>query len=210
MPRTPARRPYKIFFTFIAALLSAFLYSADKRDFPLSKNKTPVQVAPAEIFRIARVVDGDTLVLSNGEKVRLTGIDTPESHINPKAKKDSERSGEDLQVITKKGQEAARFVRELAEGKEVRLEYDVQQRDRYGRLLVYAYDIETLKNNPQVKLPEGLVISANKEIFLNGSIIRSGYAAPMTVAPNVKYAPLFKQFYAEARGQKRGLWAQNP
>jgi micrococcal nuclease len=161
----------------------------------------------AETYVVTRVVDGDTLVLSNGKKVRLTGIDTPESRINAKTRRDSERSGQDMKAITKNGKEAARFVRQMVEGKEVRLEFDVQKQDRYGRELVYVYDVETLKFHPELKTSAG-VLSANNEIFVNGSIVRSGYAMPMTVPPNVKYADLFKDLYKEAKNNKRGLWAQ--
>jgi len=235
MPRSPARRRL---FIFVSILLSAFLYFFPKESVQsvtdllltnrndkspsivdagdwrsiLGKGKinkdSPGESVPAESLIVKRVVDGDTLILSNGEKIRLTGIDTPESHNNAKARKDSERSGKDVKVITQQGVEAAQFVRKLAEGKRVRIEYDVQKRDRYGRLLVYAYDIDTLQENPQIHLPKGVVVSANREIFLNGSIIGSGYAVPMTIPPNVKHAELFKKLYSEARSQRRGLWAE--
>lgn len=42
--------------------------------------------------------------------------------------------------------------------------------------------------------------------MLNGEIIRSGYASPMTIPPNVKHADLFQKLYQEARENKRGLW----
>jgi micrococcal nuclease len=160
-------------------------------------------------YIVTRVVDGDTLVLSNGQKVRLTGIDTPESKVNSKALKDSRRSGQDVGAITHQGKEAANFVRQMIEGKQVRLEFDVQRHDRYGRELAYVYDVETLKFHPELKTAQGLWTPGDKEIFLNGSIVRSGYAMPMTVPPNVKYAGLFKELYQEARTNKRGLWAGN-
>ena len=161
-----------------------------------------------QIYVVTRVVDGDTLVLSNGQKVRLTGIDTPESKANAKARRDSERSGQDLKTITHNGEEAARFVRRMIEGKQVRLEFDVQKHDRYGRELVYVYDVETLKFHPEFKTAQGIWTAGDHEIFLNGSIIRSGYAMPMTITPNVKYADLFKKLYQEAQAKKRGLWRE--
>jgi micrococcal nuclease len=235
MPRSPARRR---FFLFISVLLSAFLYFfpkesvqsvsdlllTDRNDKSPSivdagdwkailgngrvNKDLPSESAPVESLIVKRVVDGDTFILSNGEKIRLTGIDTPESHDNPKAIRDSQRSGKDILTITQQGKEAAQFVRKLAEGKKIRIEYDVQKRDRYGRLLVYAYDIDTLQENPQIHLPKGIIVSANHEIFLNGSIIGSGYAIPMTIPPNIKHAELFKKLYSEARSQRRGLWAE--
>lgn len=203
MLRSPTRR---IFLAFLSLVAAAVVYVQQG---PHLFSVQPKHEAVSDVFTVQRVIDGDTFILSNGEKVRLTGIDTPESRVNPKAIKDSQRSGEDLGVINKKGKEATRFFRQLAEGKQVRLEYDVQKRDKYGRLLVYAYDVETLKTNPQLNLQNGMVVAGNKEIFLNGSIVSSGYATPLTIPPNVKYAALFKQLYAEARAQQRGLWAQN-
>ncbi len=169
-------------------------------------------VAPArnaQTYVVARVVDGDTLVLSNGQKVRLTGIDTPESSNNAKTRRDSQRSGQDIQTITSQGKEAAGFVRQMIQGKQVRLEFDVQKHDRYGRELVYVYDVETLKFHPEYKTQQGVWATPDNEIFLNGSIVRSGYAMPMTVPPNVKYADLFKKLYQEAKTNKRGLWAKS-
>ncbi len=201
MLRSPTRR---IFLAFISLIVSALIYFLQGEQ---PSSVQPKHEAALDIYTVQRVIDGDTFVLSNGEKVRLTGIDTPESRVNPKAIKDSERSGEDVHVINQKGKDAARFVRRLAEGKQIRLEYDIQKRDRYGRLLVYAYDVETLKTNPQLNIQEGMVVSGDKEIFLNGSIISSGYATPLTIPPNVKHAAFFKELYAEARSHKRGLWA---
>ncbi len=204
MPRTPTRRRL----VFLGSIvLSAILYFLPN-EITQSKQPAQTQSQSQEYYYIKRVVDGDTFILSNGEKVRLTGIDTPESHDNPKARKDSLRTGKDLLAITIQGKEAARFVRKLAEGKKIRIEYDVQKRDRYGRLLIYAYDIDTLKNNAQIVLPKGMVVNASKEIFLNGSIIGSGYAVPLTIPPNVKHAKLLKELYSEARVNRRGLWAE--
>ena len=214
MPRSPARR---LFFVFISVLLSALFYLVPKGTVqsvqeihrePVSSQPVSVETVSSDSLTVKRVIDGDTFLLSNGEKIRLTGIDTPESHSNQKAIRDSQRSGKDIGAITQQGKEAAQFVRKLAEGKRVRIEYDVQKRDRYGRLLVYAYDIDTLQENPQIQLPKGIVVSANREIFLNGSIIGSGYAVPMTIPPNVRHAELFKKLYSEARSQRRGLWAE--
>ncbi|MFA5005554.1 MAG: thermonuclease family protein, partial [Candidatus Omnitrophota bacterium] len=74
----------------------------------------------------------------------------------------------------------------LVEGKKVKLEFDIERRDRYGRLLAYAY------------LEDGT--------FVNAEIIRQGYASLMTYPPNVKYADMFLKLYQEARVNKRGLW----
>jgi len=58
-------------------------------------------VPEGEIYAVERVIDGDTLKLTNSEQVQLIGIDTPESRPNDKAKRDSERTGQDLETINK-------------------------------------------------------------------------------------------------------------
>ncbi|MDP3789162.1 MAG: thermonuclease family protein, partial [Candidatus Omnitrophota bacterium] len=116
---------------------------------------------------VTKVVDGDTLHLENGDRVRLIGIDTPESKVNTKLRRDSKRIGKDYETITAMGKKAAKFTTAMVNDKYVRLEFDVQKRDRYNRLLAYIY------------LPDGKM--------LNAEIIKAGYAQVMTVPPNVKY-----------------------
>lgn len=174
-----------------------------------------------EDSQVKRVIDGDTLELINGERVCLIGIDAPESKPNDKAKKDSERTGKDLETITKMGQEATEFVKGLVEGKEVRLEFDVQQRDKYGRLLAYVYipvQSSYLARDKDGSLPDFSTRDVADSFsdkrngfgvvpgFLNAHIVRNGYASPMTISPNIKYAVLFKELYQEAKWNKRGLW----
>lgn len=137
---------------------------------------------------VKRAVDGDTLVLGNGERVRLIGIDTPEIHDSSKLYRDSQRSGQDIATIKRLGQQSFAFTRQLVEGKQVRLEFDVEKRDRYKRLLAYVY------------LADGT--------FVNAEIVRQGYASLMTYPPNVKHVELFQQLYRQARDEKRGLWRE--
>ena len=76
---------------------------------------------------IERVVDGDTFVLEGGQRVRLIGVDTPES-VHPDKSKNTEF-----------GKTASAFAKEALEGKRVIMEKDVSDTDRYGRLLRYVY-----------------------------------------------------------------------
>jgi micrococcal nuclease len=139
---------------------------------------------------VVRVVDGDTLKIEmNGheEAVRLIGIDTPESKVNKKAKKDAIKTNHDVEAITAMGREATKYVKTLVRnGDTVEIEFDVQKRDKYKRLLVYAY------------LQDGKM--------LNEEIIKAGYASVMTYPPNVKYQERFVRAYREARDTKRGLY----
>jgi endonuclease YncB( thermonuclease family) len=135
---------------------------------------------------VKRVVDGDTIVLETGERVRLIGIDTPELHESDKLYRDASRTRQDAATIQKLGRRAYEFTRNLVEGKRVSLEFDAEKRDRYNRLLAYVY------------LKDGT--------FVNAEIVKQGYASLMTIPPNVKYADLFLRLYREARENRRGLW----
>lgn len=124
--------------------------------------------------RAVRVIDGDTIVLENGETVRYIGIDAPETEHPSKP-------------IEYYGKEATETNRRLVENKIVRLEFDAQKRDRYGRLLAYIY-VDT--------------------IFVNAELIKQGYAKVSTCPPNVKYQDIFLKLEREAREKGQGLWAK--
>lgn len=124
---------------------------------------------------VVRVVDGDTIhvrLADRLEKVRYIGVNTPELR-HP-------RKGEEP------GADAAHGVnRRLVEGKRVRLELDVQARDRYGRLLAYVWVGATM---------------------INAELVRLGYAQVMTIPPNVRHQALFVKLQRDAREAGRGLW----
>ncbi len=126
---------------------------------------------------MVRVIDGDTIqiccVFGDREKVGYIGINRPEIH-HP------------MKGVEPYGKEAAEANRKLVDGKTVRLEFDVQQLDRYKRLLAYVY------------LEDG--------IFVNAWLVEHGFAQVMTVPPNVKYQDLFLKLQREAREKGRGLW----
>ena len=126
---------------------------------------------------VRRVTDGDTIELSTGELVRYIGVDTPEVR-----RKQGNRWVADPEPF---GKEASAFNRQLVEGRRVRLEYDAQTHDRYGRLLAYVYA---------------------GELFVNAELLRQGYAQPLTIPPNVAYAEMFRTVAQEARRANRGLW----
>jgi len=129
-------------------------------------------------FFVSRVIDGDTLELSNGQIVRYMGIDTPEL----KEKQDADWVYKPMPY----SEEALKLNRGLVEGRAVSLEFDVQKRDRYNRLLAYVY-------------VEGKMV--------NIEMVRQGYAMIYTFPPNVKYAGRFLEAQKEARKEKRGLWS---
>jgi micrococcal nuclease len=137
---------------------------------------------------VVKVFDGDTIQLDKGERVRLIGVDTPESHQNLKLERDVKKLGKSKKLILAMGRKAAAFTETLLYAQRVRLEFDVEQHDRYNRTLAYVY------------LEDGT--------FVNQKIIQQGYAYPMTIPPNIKYAHLFKQWFDEARNSNRGLWGE--
>ena len=141
--------------------------------------------------RVIGVTDGDTVVVQlswKRERVRLIGIDTPESRENPRSRKQAEQNHLAVDQVLHLGKLAAGHTRKLLPaGTSVRLEFDLEARDRYGRLLAYIW------------LPNGTM--ANEEI------IRAGYAHPLTVPPNVKYQSRFLAGFQEGRRKRVGLWA---
>lgn len=155
---------------------------------------------------VTKVIDGDTLRLEGGERVRLIGIDTPEMHDSQKLHRDSRKSKQDIEIIKTMGRRAYAFTRQLVEGKRIRLEFDAEKKDRYGRLLAYAYIDLGLAGD--LKPQEGIYYTHDygTSIFVNASIVASGYADLMTYPPNVKYADLFLELYRQARDNNRGLW----
>jgi len=139
---------------------------------------------------VVRILDGDTIRVHTGageELVRLIGIDAPESHENDKAWRDSKLSGRDIKTILELGRQAYLYCTQLIHpGDRVTLQFDVQKRDKYNRLLAYVY------------LPNGSM--------LNERLLQDGYAHLMTIPPNVRHTERFKELFAEARRAKRGLW----
>lgn len=128
---------------------------------------------------VERVVDGDTIVADVGgsrERVRLIGIDTPES-VKPNS------------PVECYGKEASAHTKELLpEGTRIRLVLDVEERDRYGRLLAYVY-------------------RASDGEFVNLALAADGYAGLLTYPPNVAHVEDFRAAVRSAREQNLGLWS---
>jgi micrococcal nuclease len=124
---------------------------------------------------VVRIVDGDTIhvrLTDRIEKVRYIGVNTPEVHHPTRGAEPG-------------GREATSVNRSLVAGKHVRLELDVRERDRYGRLLAYVWV---------------------GGVMVNAELVRRGYAQVMTVPPNVRHQDLFLKLQRDARDAGRGLW----
>jgi micrococcal nuclease len=113
--RLPSNRRQAVFWVVALAVL-VLLYRWYAR---------PETLAPG-VYQVDRVVDGDTLVLSNQHRVRLIGADTPET-VKP---------GHPVEPY---GADAAEFTRRFVAGGLVRLEFDGPRRDKYGRLLAHVW-----------------------------------------------------------------------
>ena len=120
--------------------------------------------------------------------VRLIGIDAPEEHESDRldrAARSAHRSKATIQAL---GRLASQFTRRHLLGRSVSLELDVEEHDRYGRLLAYVW-------------------LGERKLF-NAEIVRAGYATAYTVPPNVRYAEWFRALEREARTERRGLWGR--
>ena len=153
---------------------------------PVPPTRTP---APATLTTFGRdyvsasvvdVVDGDTI------KVTIAGERYTIRYIGIDTP-ETVREGTPVEWM---GPEATEANRRLVEGQTVYLEKDVSETDRYGRLLRYVY------------LADGT--------FVNGELVRQGYAQAITYAPDVKHQDILLRMQREAREAERGLWGPAP
>jgi micrococcal nuclease len=126
----------------------------------------PLACKPSETVTVVKVIDGDTVVIDGGYHVRYIGIDSPEADEFYYA-------------------EAAQLNSDMVAGKKVRLESDVTDKDKYGRLLRYVYV---------------------GDLFVNAEMVRQGCAWSMAYPPDVKYQVYLEALEKEARELERGFW----
>ncbi|WP_052948647.1 thermonuclease family protein [Mesobacillus campisalis] len=147
-------------------------------DHPLRK---PIELPSFQTATVRRAIDGDTIELTSRKRVRLIGINTPESTYK-------------METF---GQEAKDFTEEKLGGRAIWLQRDVSEYDRYGRLLRYVW----------LELPweQNLEYQIRTKMF-NAHLILNGYAELSAFPPDVLYSFYFRQFAWEARRNKVGLW----
>lgn len=124
---------------------------------------------------IVRVVDGDTVIVNVSDKekrVRMIGVDTPES-VNPDESKNTEE-GKIASVYTKS---------QLKAGQVVYLEYDKEKYDDYGRTLAYIW----LSKDVNTKSIKDI-----SQYMYNAILLKNGYAKILTIKPNCKYQNYFQ------------------
>jgi micrococcal nuclease len=123
----------------------------------------------SEEVLVEKVIDGDTVRITGGHRLRYIGLNAPEVGTR----------GEPF------GVEATRFNRDLVEGKQVRLERDVSDKDRFGRLLRYVYV---------------------DDILVNAELVREGYVEAREYPPDTKYQRCLGVLQQEAQSEGRGMW----
>jgi len=158
-------------FLFVSALTAVVLAGCSETA------EGPASSPGAGSVRVTRVVDGDTIEVQLGGRevdIRLIGIDTPES-VAPD------------QPIECYGRRASAYTESRLEGEIVRLEFDVERLDRYGRTLAYVW--------------------VDDELF-NETLVAEGYAVVTTFPPNVTYVDRFLAAQRAAREAGRGLWGE--
>ena len=146
---------------FVASLLTILFFGSG-----------PGPVQAQTWIRVASVADGDSISLSNGERVRYLGINAPERGEPGKA--------EFL------AQEAFQFNRNLVLGKEIRVEFEGEKRDRFNRELAYVY------------LQDGT--------WVNRELVKEGYAHVLYQSPGLEKFEEFLSAQQEAIRGKRGIW----
>ncbi len=129
--------------------------------------------------RVSQVIDGDTIVLVNNRHVRYIGLDTPELRKNVE--------GRWVYEPMPFSEEAKAFNQRLVEGKVVRLEFDLEKKDKYNRLLAYCFAGDT---------------------FVNAKLLEEGLGLLYTRVPNIKYVDLLVKSQKQARDNKKGIWQE--
>jgi micrococcal nuclease len=140
----------------------------------------PSAPPPAE-GTVVRAVDGDTVIVQAGSRtydVRLLGIDTPET-VDPH------------RPVGCYGPEASSYTKHLVTGRRVRLVYDRQLHDVYGRWLAYLY----------------LLRPGRPDLFVNARLITAGYARTLSIPPNTAHAAQLAALERTAALAGRGLWS---
>lgn len=173
-----------IYLGIVAILFASGIYyfpSTTQLKKTLNSQPTESPKVKSTTVKVLRVVDGDTIEIEGNIKLRYIGIDTPETKHPTKG----------VQCF---GKEASNKNKELIEGKMIRMEKDISEIDRYGRLLRYVWVTSEDATH-------------SSELFVNDFLVREGFAHAATFPPDVKYAEQFISAQQEARENNRGLWS---
>lgn len=176
---------FLIIFTGLGLLWFGFKPSSLSQPTPHLVEITPIATSSGVVgiegdrVQVTKVIDGDTFEIENGSKVRMIGIDTPET-VDPR------------RPVGCFGKEASNETKSLLTGKMVILQKDVSQTDKYGRLLRLVF----------------LPLENGNLLFVDDYLVREGFAKVYTFPPDVKYTERFLEAEREARENNRGLWGR--
>ena len=168
--RPSVLRTNRLIVLLVVAVVVVASHWWDGRDKP----DAPESLAEGD-YRVERVVDGDTLLLKNKARIRLIGADTPET-VKPN------------HPVEPWGPEATEFTKNFVRHGPVRLQFDLERKDRWGRYLAYVWVDDEM---------------------LNEELIRAGRARART---KFRYSrsmkDRFRRAEAEARDARRGIWSE--
>ena len=156
------------------------------------QSKLSKQTSRGDTLRciLVSVTDGDSILVrcqQTSERVRFIGIDAPELHSGEHSQRQSDQYGQSEYAVRQSGKAAKAHLASILEiGQSLELRLDREARDRYGRLLAYVY--------------------SDDGSMINSRMVADGYAAPLTVKPNVVHKEEFEQLYSRARREQRGIW----
>lgn len=159
-----------VIFLFVGAFIVHLQVGSNKVDKEVSE-KTPTSFPEFQTAKVTNVFDGDTIEIEGGQKVRYIGVDTPE--IYPARECFS--------------QEARNENSRMVAGKTVRLQKDISDLDKYGRLLRFVYV---------------------DDVFVNKELVKNGFAIKQSVPSDLKNSEDFNLLQENAKSLKLGLWGK--
>lgn len=177
------KNPSRIILSWVALLLAATIAYWNSSS-PSQKSQSFLKSIFSREVVVHEIIDGDTIELDNGQRVRYVGIDCPESK-----RKTSSGWVEAYEPYSK---ESVRMNEELVLGKKVRLEFDVQKKDKYNRLLAYCF-----------------VNIRGQDVLVQAQMLKEGLAYLYTAPPNIKYIDVLVKALNEAKQNRRGVWSKD-
>lgn len=173
---------FALFLLYISQFLDIKDIDSTKFNNQISSNNKNISNSFTKAY-VSRIIDGDTIEViidENKYKVRLIGIDCPEY----------------TSKIEYYGKEATEYTTSMLLDKDIYLEKDVSETDKYGRLLRYVW----------INVPRDSSAEEMTANMFNSILLENGYASQATYPPDVKYSTEFKEIAAKARDNNKGLW----
>jgi micrococcal nuclease len=168
--RSLKKASFILFLGLCLIFIGLFICSSNKNKVvQVISQPTPVSTSSATFAKVERVIDGDTIVIDTGEHIRYIGMNTPE-----------------VETSECFASESSEVNKNLVLGKTIKLEKDVSDTDKYGRLLRYVYVGDT---------------------FVDDYLVKNGDAKVMIVPPDIKYKDEFLQSQKYAKENNLGLWS---